>query len=739
MLMPPMNFFQSVVVSAVLCLAAGATAAAEPLINISEAFRRGAEPGETGRVRVRGIVTLAYDDSSAFAIEDASGGIWATTYFTKSTAAVRESRKSLRAGDDVEVTGTLDRGGYAPLLVVEELVVAGGGDLPEPMPADLPRLFRGGDNCRRVRIEGIVRAVRDDGRYDGLIVDVDSRQLLARFPKGISREAAASFVDATVRIVGVTSAQRNTRGEFLSPGLFIGSTADVEILEGPPGLPFTAPFVPLKRIATFSGQPLPRHRIRTRGTVSLKLGTHVLFLHEESGGLRVKTTAPLHVVPGDVVEAAGFVDMGRQIAGLTDAVVRRVGHEPAPEPREISPSEIADTNTNARRKGEIASPGDFDGCLVTFPARIVEAKPLASKGGQLILSGGALTLPAILEDASFSRLAGLRPGSDVRVTGVIQLQLAGDEGLRSLTADPVVEQMSLLLRSADDVVVVRAPSWWTPARLGVLLGGVASVLVAALVWVVLLRREVRATTLRLVDEMQSRRNAAIDFQATLRERNRLAANLHDTLLQTLRGIDFQLGACQAQGDLPDGNPSDHLDVARKMVNHASEELRGSVWALRTMPVAGKSFGESLEAIARQTGHGHAEHIAVRTAGQAFELPHFVAGNLLLVAQEAIHNALAHADSGQIDVEAAFDSAAGTVELTVIDDGRGFTAGTESGPDQGHFGLTGMRERIERLGGEFTIDSRPDNGTTVRAKVRKRDYDTRIDVSEAETTPANVPG
>jgi signal transduction histidine kinase len=172
-----------------------------------------------------------------------------------------------------------------------------------------------------------------------------------------------------------------------------------------------------------------------------------------------------------------------------------------------------------------------------------------------------------------------------------------------------------------------------------------------------------------------------------------------------------------------------------MVNHAAEELRGSVWALRTMPVAGRSFAESLEAIARQTGHGHAEHIAVRTAGEAFEVPQFVAGNLLLVAQEAIHNSLAHADAGQIDVEASFDAAAGTVELTVVDDGTGFTPGIESGPDQGHFGLTGMRERIDRLGGEFSIDSRPGAGTTVRAKVRKRDYDTKLDVPETDAATA----
>ena len=679
-------------------------------------------------VAVRGIVTLAYGDNFAFALQDESGGVWATAFHLQKDDPVRAIRAGLKAGDVVEVSGRLDRGAYAPLIFADDLRIVGHESLPEPFAADLPRLFRGADNCRRVVVEGVVRAIRSDGRYDGLLLDVDSRQIVARFPRDMPRAAVADLIDATVRVVGVTSALRNVRGEFLCPSLSIGGPADIEVVTPSPASPFEGRLVPVDRIAQFSGEPLPRHRIRTRGTVSTVLSSKVLFLQADAGGLRVETSQAGDIRPGDVVEVAGFVDVSRQIAGLSEAVVRRTGRTHAPAPQRITPEEIAAINKRARGQSQVAMPGDFDGCLVTFQARVMEVKP-STKGGHLILSSADTTLMALLEDPSFSRLTAIQPGSDVQVTGVIQLQLLGDQGLRSVVANPIMQDMSLLLRSADDVTVVRAPSWWTPARLAALLGAVATVLAAVLVWVVLLRREVQSTTLRLADEMQSRRNAAIEFQATLRERNRLAANLHDTLLQTLRGIDFQLGACQAQSDKPAGDPWEYLDIARKMVNHAAEELRGSVWALRTMPVAGKSFSESLEAIARQTGHGHAEHIAVRTSGSAFEVPQFVAGNLLLVAQEAIHNALAHADAGQIDVDAAFDAAAGTVELTVVDDGRGFTLGTESGPDQGHFGLTGMRERIERLGGIFAIDSQPAAGTTVWAKVSKRDYDSRIETPQ----------
>jgi signal transduction histidine kinase len=95
----------------------------------------------------------------------------------------------------------------------------------------------------------------------------------------------------------------------------------------------------------------------------------------------------------------------------------------------------------------------------------------------------------------------------------------------------------------------------------------------------------------------------------------------------------------------------------------------------------------------------------------------------------MHNALVHADCGQIVVTAEFRPRGGAVDLVIADDGQGFVPGTEAGPSQGHFGLTGMRERIERLGGVFSIESSPGQGTTLLARVVKRDYDSLIDVAE----------
>ena len=680
-------------------------------------------------VRTRGVVTLAVPDRFDFAVEDASAGIWVTALQVSDVEPWRSLRQSLRPGDEVEVTGSLDRGGYAPRIVMHAMRVIGNRPLPEPQPAELARLFSGFDNCRRVELTGVVQGVRDRGREWGLVVSSAARRMLVRISKGTLSTSPEQCIDATVRFTGVVGAVRNSRGEFLAPMLWIGSADDVVITEHSPSEPFAAPLVPLDRIARYRFDPNSGHRLQTEGIVTSVMEGRSFSIQQGLCGVRVQTVSSPPLEPGDRVDVAGFLDMSRQTAGISDAIVQVVGHGAVPAAEPITPQEISHINTEARRLGVIAQPSTYDGCLVTFPARLVEKKTAVPGIGQLVLSSGDVTLSAVYEGDGFEPLRGLEPGSELMMTGVMQVEMVGDEGLSSVASDPIVKQLSLLLRSPADVQVLRTPSWWTAGRLTAALSGLAAVLVGSLLWVGLLRRQVAATTERLASEMRRRRDAALEFDASLRERNRLAANLHDTLLQSLTGIDFQLGACRAGGQNNGEQPSTHLDVAQKMVAHAAEELRGSVWALRTMPVAGRSFRASLETIATQTCHGHPEQIAVRVAGIASDVPQFVAGNLLLVAQEALHNAVHHAGARQIEVVATGDAAAGSIDLTVRDDGRGFTLGGQLGPDQGHFGLSGMRERIERLGGTLSIESQPGSGTTVRAVVPTRDYDRQIDVGD----------
>ncbi|MSU50370.1 MAG: hypothetical protein EXS37_15005 [Opitutus sp.] len=144
-----------------------------------------------------------------------------------------------------------------------------------------------------------------------------------------------------------------------------------------------------------------------------------------------------------------------------------------------------------------------------------------------------------------------------------------------------------------------------------------------------------------------------------------------------------------------------------------------------MPLHGLALPDALRALTERANAGHDAKIDVRTAGELSHVPDFVAGNLLLVAQEALHNALKHGHPRTVTLEARLAEKPEWIAVTVRDDGTGFTVGAQVGATQGHFGLTGMRERIERLNGTLRIESAPGQGTTVHFEVPLRSYDEEL--------------
>ena len=674
-------------------------------------------------VRVRGVVV---SKRLGMALQDGGSGIWVRGREGAGEPLDSETQRSAQVGDMVDVVGIVYRGGFAPTIEAARLRILGTAPLPEPVPADLGRLFGGADNGIRVslgdRDEAIVQGYRETPAAWRLVVDVAARRIVAQVPKHDMPERPDRLVDARVSVVGVVSATRNSRGQFLAPYLTVVAADDITVRAAAPSSPFESPRVPLAEIATFRPSPLARHRIQSEGIVTCFVPGRYCYVQQGLVGMRVDTVTTEPLRPGDAVRIAGFVDMGRTIAGIVEGIVERTGHPGEPVPADVTLEEIGRILAKSRLEGYVAKPTNYAGVLVRFPAVLVERQRLQD-GWMLTLahreSSTVARLP-VATPADEAALGRLRPGSELEVMGVVRLDSEMPTDFLPSGANPDIRPVEFVLRSAADVKVVRAPSWWTPRRLATALGGVGVVLAAALGWVWSLRRELDVQVNRVAHEIRSRREAEVEFEATLRERNRLAANLHDTLLQTIGGIRFQLDACRVAGrEMDEADAGEHFDVAQRMIDHAAQEVRGSVWALRTMPMPGRSFTDSIATVIgqfeKQFGKAHAPRISFQATGEAPELPNFVAGNLLLVVQEAIHNAIRHGRPTQIEVAADFGDD-GSLTLMVRDDGAGFLPGTEMGPAQGHFGLQGMRERVERLGGTIQIESSPGGGTTIKAHV-----------------------
>ncbi|MFM2415514.1 MAG: hypothetical protein RL385_237 [Pseudomonadota bacterium] len=185
--------------------------------------------------------------------------------------------------------------------------------------------------------------------------------------------------------------------------------------------------------------------------------------------------------------------------------------------------------------------------------------------------------------------------------------------------------------------------------------------------------------------------------ATLKERSRIARELHDSLGHTLTAAHVHLL-------LADRELSAHGDVARtalqtaqRVVRMGLEDLRHTVRALHAPALAGQSFDAALARLVKDH-HAPPLSAAFRSTGGARELPPHVTLALYRVAQEALTNVVKHAQATQVDVELAYD--AGSVCLRVRDNGRGLPVDVADG-----FGLSGVRSRARALGASLTLESR----------------------------------
>lgn len=204
------------------------------------------------------------------------------------------------------------------------------------------------------------------------------------------------------------------------------------------------------------------------------------------------------------------------------------------------------------------------------------------------------------------------------------------------------------------------------------------------------------------------------FALVLEERARLAREIHDTLAQGFVGISSQLDAVAMSMPSQESPARTYLELARRMARHSLTEARRSVMDLRSSTLEGQDLAQAIESGTKQLTAGTGVDISVEVSGPVKELPPEMEQHLLRIAQEAVTNVLKHGQASRIWVKLHLE--ARRLFLKIADDGRGFDQHDVFLSRGGHFGLLGMRERAERLGGEFKLASHPGEGTQVEVTV-----------------------
>jgi signal transduction histidine kinase len=646
---------------------------------------RAAEAAEGRPAKVTGVVIALAEGSPAFVVMDESDGIYVLWN--------RLPDRRLQAGDRVEVTGRTGAGDFAPVLVADEVAMLGTAPLPPPLATTLAEVASGGLDAKWIEVEGIVRDARRVPRMGDRVGQSTLLTLAwaeARLRVRVKGELdPAALIDARVRVRGVSYNLHNNNRQFVSAGVQVDGADAIEVLAAPAPDPYSLPLRRAGELLQFDPEGFTGRRVRVQGVVTHQLAGDALWIRDGARGLKVISDQPGAVGPGEVIDIVGFIDRGEYAPSLGSAMFRRIEAGMPPSPIPVDTPEAA-----------VAHEAD----LIEIEAIVDEVRRMPD-GVRLQLDWRGTRLEASIGAGEVTDgLRTFEPRARVRVAGICVVPM--DPRLRETGLWPATS-FRLLLRSAADIRLVSAAPWWTTRRLNQVLGASALTLLAALVTLgVFWRRQI-------LRRETSRKMAEAEFSAILGERNRMARDIHDSLAQGLNAVSMQLELARNASEKGKEPMLPHIDAAHDIVRSCLSRARESIWNMRSQVLERTDLPGALRDVLHQMTRGLALAAEVTVVGPRRRLAPRLENELLKIGQEAISNVLQHAGASRIEVKLEFEPR--RVRMSVTDDGRGLDPlGTL--PSAGHFGLAGMRERVEKLHGRFALESEPQRGTVVRVEV-----------------------
>jgi signal transduction histidine kinase len=201
--------------------------------------------------------------------------------------------------------------------------------------------------------------------------------------------------------------------------------------------------------------------------------------------------------------------------------------------------------------------------------------------------------------------------------------------------------------------------------------------------------------------------------SVLSERNRLALELHDVVSQKLFSLHLAAEAANTLLDRGADEARPQLERVRDLAREALGELRSLIFGLRPAELARDGLEGVLRKEATMLQRVHGVKVRVDAEGELAGIEPACAAEILRIVEEALHNAVRHAEAHTVTVH--INGAHQTLKIEVSDDGIGFDP-TDPELRSHHLGLTSMEERARELGGTLTLQAQPGSGTVVSLEV-----------------------
>jgi len=204
----------------------------------------------------------------------------------------------------------------------------------------------------------------------------------------------------------------------------------------------------------------------------------------------------------------------------------------------------------------------------------------------------------------------------------------------------------------------------------------------------------------------------VRLEERVTERTRIARELHDTLLQSFQGLMLRL---QAVDDLlPQGKAKDKLDQTLQRADEAIAEARTAVYDLRSSTTTTNDLAEAIKSLADELTTTDSAAFRIVLEGATRHLHPIIRDEIYRMMREALRNAFTHADASRIETEITYGER--SLHIRIRDDGKGIPSEFLEGGRRGHYGLSGMRERIRQIGGKLEIWSREGAGTEIEMTI-----------------------
>ena len=413
-------------------------------------------------VRLRAVVT--YFDAANMFVHDATGGIWVARAPNGLTA---------QPGQLLDLQGVTTQTDFAPDIAEPRWSVIGHAAMPKPLGASMDQLASSTLDSDWVELEGVVRSaqIAQDGRIR-FILQIPGGRVVGYIPEhgGMPQ----GLVDSRVRVRGVCGAIFTQEGQIIGVNLFVPEPDEIHILEAGPPDPFALASWPIGRLQRFNLSGLLRHRLKVQGVVTAQFPGNDLYIADQTGSVYVATSQTSQLRPGDRIDVVGFIGVLDYRPVVQDAIYRFDGSGPPPAAASI------EANQGLNDK--------YDSKLVTVKG-LLRSLSVVPDGKILALDYGGLAFSAVLRTPQAEPGFNFQAGSLLRLTGICLLDK---------DATGAAQSFKIRLRSSQDVVLIESPSWWNVGRAVSVMSVLMAITLGILVWVVLIRRQVKAQTKDLV-------------------------------------------------------------------------------------------------------------------------------------------------------------------------------------------------------------------------------------------------